>query len=67
MEILPRGGTDAAAVQRVRSGVPVGTISTPTRYVHSSVEMVHRADIEASIALTAAFIEEGHRGEWTLE
>jgi tetrahedral aminopeptidase len=67
MEILPRGGTDAGAVQRIRSGVPVVTISRPTRYVHSSVEMVHRTDIEASIALTAAFIEEGHRGEWTLE
>jgi endoglucanase len=67
MEILPRGGTDAGGVQRVRSGVPVATISTPTRYVHSSVEMVHRADVEASIALTAAFIEEGHSGVWVLE
>jgi putative aminopeptidase FrvX len=66
MEILPRGGTDAAALQRARSGVPVGTISTPCRYVHSPVEMVHRKDVEASIALTAAFIEEAHRGEFGL-
>jgi endoglucanase len=66
MEILPRGGTDAAALQRARSGVPVATISTPCRYVHSPVEMVHRKDVEAGIALTAAFIEEAHRGEFGL-
>lgn len=60
MEILPRGGTDAGGIQRVRAGVPVCTISTPTRYVHTSIEMCHKGDIEASIALLAAFIEEGH-------
>lgn len=60
MEILPRGGTDAGGLQRVRGGVPVCTISTPTRYVHTSIEMAHSRDIEASIALLAAFIEEGH-------
>jgi len=64
MEILPLGGTDAAAIQRSRHGVPVATISTPTRYVHTSIEMAHTADLEASIALTAAFIEEGHAGEY---
>jgi endoglucanase len=66
MEILPHGGTDAAALQRTRGGIPAVTISTPCRYVHSPVEMVHRKDIEASIALTAAFIEEAHRGEFAL-
>lgn len=60
MEILPRGGTDAGGIQRVRDGVPVCTISTPTRYVHTSIEMAHQRDIEASIELLAAFIEEGH-------
>jgi putative aminopeptidase FrvX len=67
MEILPHGGTDAAALQRARGGVPAVTISTPCRYVHSPVEMVHRKDVEASIALTAAFIEEAHRGEFELQ
>jgi tetrahedral aminopeptidase len=61
MEILPRGGTDAGGLQRTRSGVPVCTISTPTRYVHTSIETCSKADLEAGIALTAAFIEEGHR------
>ena len=66
MEILPHGGTDAAALQTTRGGIPAVTISTPCRYVHSPVEMVHKKDVEAGIALTAAFIEEAHRGEFVL-
>ena len=60
MEILRSGGTDAGSLQRVRTGCPAGTLSVPCRYVHSSLEMCHKGDIEASIALMAAFIEEGH-------
>jgi tetrahedral aminopeptidase len=67
MEILPHGGTDAAALQRSRGGAPAVTISTPCRYVHSPVEMVHRGDVEASIALTAAFIEEARPELFALE
>src|SRR5512143_4083769 len=37
IEILPRGGTDAGGMQRVGGGVPVITVSIPTRYVHSVV------------------------------
>jgi endoglucanase len=65
-EILPRGGTDAGAMQRIRAGVPVATISIPTRYIHSSVEMASTADIEASIALMSAFIEEGNKADLSL-
>jgi endoglucanase len=64
MEILPSGGTDAGAMQRARSGVPVGTLSIPTRYVHTSIETCHEDDIESAIALLTAFIEEGHRYEF---
>jgi endoglucanase len=67
MEILPHGGTDAAALQRSRQGAPAATLSTPCRYVHAPVEMVHRDDIEASIALTAAFIEEARPERFMLE
>jgi endoglucanase len=66
-EILPRGGTDAGAIQKVHAGVAVGTLSIPTRYIHSSVEMVHKEDVEASIALLAAFIREGHTADLALE
>ncbi len=66
-EILPRGGTDAGTMQRIRAGVPVITLSTPTRYVHTSMEMVSRADIEASVGLMTAFIEEGDGADLALK
>ena len=66
MEILPRGGTDAGGIQRIRAGVPVITLSVPTRYVHSSVELADKSDIEATIQLLAAFLEEGHKADLAL-
>jgi endoglucanase len=63
MEILPRGGTDAGAMQRSRGGVHVATISIPTRYAHSVVEVISRDDIENSIRLLCAFLEEAHKVE----
>lgn len=59
-EILPRGGTDAGAMQMSKEGVAAITISIPTRYIHSVVESAHKDDIEASIALLAAFLEIAH-------
>jgi endoglucanase len=61
MELLPRGGTDAGGIQRARAGVPSITISIPTRYVHSVIESIHKDDLQASIDLVAAFIEEVHK------
>ena len=58
MEILPRGGTDAGAIQLAQEGVAAITLSLPTRYVHSVVETAHKADLEAAIGLLAAFLEE---------
>jgi len=57
MEILPRGGTDAGAVERAQAGAAVVTLSLPSRYVHSVVETGHRDDLKAAIDLLAAFIE----------
>src|SRR5690606_20475411 len=51
MEILPRGGTDAGAMQLSRAGMPAITISLPTRYVHTVNEMAAVSDIQAEIAL----------------
>ncbi|GIV54623.1 MAG: peptidase M42 [Candidatus Kapaibacterium sp.] len=61
MEILPRGGTDAAGMQLARNGIPVCTISIPCRYAHSVVESVHRDDVAASIELVRIFCEQSHR------
>ena len=56
LELLPRGGTDAAAIQRTRSGVKTITLSVPTRYIHTVTETIHRDDIEATEALLGRFL-----------
>ncbi len=56
MDILPKGGTDAASLQRARAGCAVATVSVPCRYVHSTVELVHRQDVEAAIRLVSAYV-----------
>jgi len=61
LEILPRGGTDAGAIQRSRGGVAAVTLSVPTRYVHTVNEMVHPRDLEAAITLLARYLEEAHQ------
>jgi endoglucanase len=61
MEVLPKGGTDTAAIQRAGGGVPAGCISIPSRYVHSVIEMCHKKDIQASIDLLAAFLAEAEK------
>ncbi len=60
LEILPRGGTDAGAMQRTRGGSAAITLSTPTRYVHTVNEMVHKTDVQAGIDLLARVLERAH-------
>jgi endoglucanase len=55
-EVLLVGGTDARAIQITRAGVPVGCISIPVRYVHSTSEMVDYSDIQNSVKLLTALL-----------
>jgi endoglucanase len=59
-----KSGTDAGAMQRNKSGVPACTLSIPTRYIHSVVEMCHKDDIENSIKLICKFLENAHKGKF---
>jgi len=63
-DILLGGGTDAGAIQRSKSGVPACTLSIPTRYIHSVVEMCHKEDVESSINLICKFLENVHKEEF---
>jgi putative aminopeptidase FrvX len=45
------GGTDAAAIQQSRSGVVATTIGAPVRYMHSTVQLCHADDMDATVAL----------------
>lgn len=60
LEVLPRGGTDAAGIQRGGDAVPSVTLSVPTRYVHSVVETIDARDLEATVALLSEFLETAH-------
>ena len=64
LEILSRGGTDAGAIQRSRAGVPTFTLSLPTRYIHTVNETASIADIEATTALLARYLEDAHNGQY---
>jgi endoglucanase len=66
MEVLARGGTDAGAMQRVRGGAAAMTISVPTRYVHTVNEMVDLDDLDAASTLLARYLEDAHKGDYTL-
>jgi endoglucanase len=55
--ILPRGGTDGGAIQRVRSGVRTITISLPTRYIHSTIETIDENDLEAKVNLVVSYMK----------
>lgn len=50
------GSTDAARIALTRSGIPSGTISIPTRYIHSPAAILSLRDIENSAKLGAAAI-----------
>ena len=47
--------SNADAVHLSRAGIPTGLVSVPCRYMHSPVEMVSTADIDAAARLIAAF------------
>lgn len=66
MEVLPRGGTDAGAMQRSRGGAAAITISIPSRYVHTVNEMVSVADLDAAAKLLARYLEDAHSGAYAL-
>jgi endoglucanase len=51
------GSTDAARISITRQGIPCGTVSIPTRYIHSPVGMLNLKDIENAAKLTAAAIQ----------
>jgi putative aminopeptidase FrvX len=54
-EAAGRGtGTDADVVHLSRTGVPSAVVSIPLRYMHSPVELVELADVEATIKLLTA-------------
>ncbi|MFP4230075.1 MAG: M42 family metallopeptidase [Candidatus Nanohaloarchaea archaeon] len=53
--IIEGGATDAMSIELEKDGVPTGSISVPTRHIHSPIEVVKMSDLED----TVEFIEDG--------
>ena len=65
-EILTAGGTDTAGVQRMgKKGAIAGAISIPTRHLHQVIEMANKKDVQASIQLLKASLEEIDSFDWS--
>lgn len=60
MEVLEFGGTDSGAIHVSKGGVPSGGISIPTRYVHSTIEMASKNDINNCVLLLKEFLNKEH-------
>ncbi len=67
MQILAEAritGTDANVVQLSRSGVATALVRVPLRYMHTPVEVLSLADLDAAIRLVTALLEQlGDRQE----
>jgi putative aminopeptidase FrvX len=57
VEVGTGGTTDATAIHLNKGGVPSTTISPPTRYIHSPVEVLDTRDIEAGVELLLAALK----------
>jgi len=57
LEVGLPGGTDAGRISLAREGVPSGTLSIPTRYIHSPTSLMSLADAENVTRLTVAAIQ----------
>lgn len=57
LEVIRGGTTDASAIFLTRAGIPAGAISVPTRYIHSSVEVLDLVDLDRCAELIARALE----------
>ncbi len=65
VEVAPGGTTDASIIALNKEGVPAATVSIPSRYIHSPVEVVHLVDLVNASKLTALFSSK-ITSEWAL-
>lgn len=56
-------GTDTDAFAYSNGGVPSALISLPLRYMHTTVEMVHKSDMENVIRLIFETLQKIQPGE----
>jgi len=57
------GGTDALTIFNKHGGIPSTVLSVPTRYMHSTVEVIDLRDLQRTAELIAAFCQDLKAGE----
>lgn len=62
-DIFLRGGTDAGAIHKLRSGVLAMTISIPARAIHSHRAVIHRKDFADTVTVLTEFCK---RLDWNM-
>jgi endoglucanase len=56
-EVGNGGTTDATSIHLTKGGIPSTTLSPATRYIHSPVEVLDMADVEAGVNLLVAALK----------
>lgn len=57
LEVGSGGTTDATAIHLTKGGIPSTTLSIPSRYIHSPVEVLDLADVEAGVKLLVSALK----------
>ena len=57
LEVGSGGTTDATAIHLTKGGIPSTTVSIPSRYIHSPVEVLDIHDIEEAVVLLVAALK----------
>lgn len=55
------GATDASAIQQSRGGVIATTVGAPVRYMHSTVQLCHADDMDATVNLLVAMMQTANK------
>lgn len=64
-ELLPAGGTDTSAIQKMTAGGAItGCVSIPTRHIHQVIETANKRDIQFSIELLTHCLQELDTHNW---
>jgi putative aminopeptidase FrvX len=60
-DILGGGATDSSIAPTVREGIPSLAILTPSRYIHTPVEVVDTNDVKNSVKLVTELVKSAHK------
>ena len=58
LEVSDGGTTDGTSIHLAKEGIPTGVLSVPTRYIHTPVSVASFDDIESTIELIVAAIND---------